>query len=37
METLTEAGFRAKGGYDAFTKNPPDEKRERIYFVAKRQ
>ena len=37
METLREGGFRAKGVYDAFTNNRPDEKSERIYFVAKRQ
>lgn len=34
-KALNEAGLELVGVYDAFTKNPPTETSERVYFVAK--
>lgn len=36
-ELLKEAGMEVLAVYDAFTKNPPGEDSERVYFVAREQ
>lgn len=34
-QAIEEAGMRLLACYDAFTRNPPDKKSERVYFIAR--